>query len=100
MPSSLTRSVIPRANVTQRRFGSVPFSRTRSWRDPGRCAHENVFSGQSMRRIPPSAIRTVGLVAWKSKNSSGSILANGCADDSRRSTRAAPLAASPASFQP
>jgi len=62
--------------VCQRRFGSIPSSRTASRSRPGIDAWEKAFSGHSMWRVCPSTSETCGRVAWKSKKFSGSMSAN------------------------
>ena len=57
-------------------------------------------SGQVISRMPPSVRRTCGRVAWKSKNSSGSIVAKRDASSDVPTNCSAAEAASPASFQP
>src|SRR3712207_5609424 len=53
-----------------------------------------------MTRVRPSSIETFGRVAWKSKNSSGSIFAKRSAPSEAPTNDSAAEAASPASFQP
>ena len=74
-PSVITRST-PSASaavatvsekVRQRRFGSVPSSRTRSRSAPGTRTAIRLFAGQSSRRVWPSSMLIVGRVVWKSK---------------------------------
>ena len=54
------------ANVRQRRFGSIPETRTRSRSAFGARAAKTVFAGQSTSRVCPSVSRIVGRVTWKS----------------------------------
>src|SRR5215207_8782982 len=58
------------------------------------------MSGQSISRWRPSTRRTVGRVAWKSTNSSGSITAKRSAPSPAPRNVSAEEADSPASFQP
>src|ERR671911_1759845 len=58
------------------------------------------MSGQSIARSPSSTSRTVGRVAWKSTNSSGSITAKRSAPSPAPRKVSADDADSPASFQP
>src|SRR5829696_2380539 len=58
------------------------------------------MSGQSIARCWPSTSRTVGRVAWKSTNSSGSITAKRSAPRPAPRNVSADEADSPASFQP
>ena len=57
-------------------------------------------SGQVISRVRPSVKATRGRVAWKSKNSSGSIVAKRVAFSDAPTNCSAAEAASPASFQP
>ncbi len=61
---------------------------------------EKSLAGQSMRRVSPSTIETVGRVDWKSKNSSGSIEASGSASSASAIAPSAVEAEAAASFQP
>src|SRR5215210_3816769 len=80
--------------------GSGPESRIRSRGARGIRASWISNSGQSMRRVRPSRSRTVGRVAWKSTNSSGSIVAKRSASSAVPRKESAAVADSPASFQP
>ena len=55
-----------RRSVRQRRFGSIPDTRTRSRSALGTSAVKIVLAGQSISRAWPSASRIVGRVTWKS----------------------------------
>ena len=66
-PSVSAAVAIVSEKVRQRRFGSVPSSRTRSRSAVGTRAAIRLFSGQSMRRVWPSSRVIVGRVDWKSK---------------------------------
>ena len=87
-------------NVRQRSWGSVPSSSTTSVSVPGTVAVLNSKAGHTISRWWPSSRRTRGRVAEKSKNSSGSMWANGSAPQRSCSQRTALLLASPASFHP
>ena len=73
-PSWRPTSTIEVANVRHRTFGSLPTKITTS-RLPARAA-ENSHDGHSITRLTPSTSFTTGRVTWKSKNSSGSSVAN------------------------
>src|SRR5215217_4956330 len=99
-PSASARSTTVWANVRQRIAGSGPESRIRSRGARGTRASWTSNSGQSMWRVRPSRSRTVGRVAWKSTNSSGSIVAKRSASSAVPRKERAAVADSPASFQP
>ena len=87
-------------NVRQRNAGSGPESRIRSRGARGMRTAWTSNSGQSIVRVIPSSSRTIGRVAWKSTNSSGSIRANDSAPRLPAMNVRADVADSPASFQP
>ena len=94
-------SAIASEKVRQRRFGSVPLSRTRSRSAPGDLRGEQGFSGHSISRVWPSVRWIVGRLAWKSKNSSGSMLRDQLGVERHRpAASSAVVAALAASFQP
>src|SRR3954451_17822683 len=99
-PSASARSTTVWANVRQRIAGSGPESRIRSRGARGTRASWTSNSGQSISRVRPSRSRTVGRVAWKSTNSSGSIVAKRSASSAVPRKERAAVADSPASFQP
>src|SRR3954451_5494036 len=99
-PSASARSTTVSVNVRHRIAGSGPESRIRSRGARGTRASWISNSGQSMSRVRPSRSRTVGRVAWKSTNSSGSIVAKRCASSAVPRKERAAVADSPASFQP
>ena len=66
-PSASAAVAIVSEKVRQRRFGSVPSSRTRSRSAVGIRTATRLFSGHSMRRAWPSVRTIVGRVDWKSK---------------------------------
>jgi hypothetical protein len=100
VPSASARSTTNRQNVRQRMDGSLPDRRMRSRGARGTRAAKISSSGQSISRVRPSTIRTFGRVAWKSKNSSGSMRAKRSAFSADPTNCRAADAASPASFQP
>ena len=75
------------ANVRHFSWGSVPSSTTTSRVVPGSAADDSSFDGQSISLASPSMRRTSGRVAEKSKNSSGSMVANGVASHRSRRKR-------------
>ena len=87
-------------NVRQRNAGSGPDSRIRSRGARGMRTAWISNSGQSIVRVMPSSRRTIGRVAWKSTNSSGSIRAKASAPRLPAMKVRAEVADSPASFQP
>src|SRR3954463_168185 len=99
-PSASARSITVWLNVRQRIAGSGPESRIRSRGARGTRASWTSNSGQSIARVRPSRSRTVGRVAWKSTNSSGSIVAKRSASSAVPRKERAAVADSPASFQP
>src|SRR5215213_8541871 len=99
-PSASARSTTVSVNVRHRIAGSGPESRIRSRGARGTRASWISNSGQSMSRVRPSRSRTVGRVAWKSTNSSGSIVAKRSASSAVPRKERAAVADSPASFQP
>jgi hypothetical protein len=100
VPSTSARSTTSWQNVRQRMDGSLPDRRMRSRGARGTRAAKISSSGQSISRVRPSTIRTFGRVAWKSKNSSGSMRAKRSAFSADPTNCRAADAASPASFQP
>ena len=86
--------------VRQRRFGSVPSSSTRSRSAVGTRTAMRLFSGHSIRRVSPSSRMIVGRVDWKSKYSSGSIVAISSESSELPIAASAVEAAAAASFQP
>src|SRR5215210_4749934 len=99
-PSASARSITVWQNVRQRIAGSGPESRIKSRGARGTRASWISNSGQSMARVRPSRRRTVGRVAWKSTNSSGSMVAKRSASSAVPRKERAAVADSPASFQP
>src|SRR3954454_24285393 len=99
-PSASARSTTVSEKVRHRIAGSGPESRIRSRGARGTRASWISNSGQSMSRVRPSRSRTVGRVAWKSTNSSGSIVANRSASSAVPRKERAAVADSPASYQP
>src|SRR3954449_10992417 len=99
-PSASARSTTVSVNVRHRIAGSGPESRIRSRGARGTRASWISNSGQSIARVRPSRNRTVGRVAWKSTNSSGSMVAKRSASSAVPRNERAALADSPASFQP
>ncbi len=98
---SFSTCVAWRAKVFQRKLGSSPSTTTRSRSSVGSGRAKNFVVGHVRRLVPPSSMLTVGRRTWKSKNSSGSMTANGSATRAcARKYSAAPDAASHASFQP
>ena len=101
--STPSRSAAPTTSslkLRHLRLGSVPLSSRRSRSAVGAGAAISVFSGHSMRRVWPAVSRTVGRVSWKSKNSSGSILATTSESSDTATASSAVVAALAASFQP
>ena len=80
-------SISESANVLQRRCGSTPDRRTRSWFSFGHVAPQIEFVGQTISRSPLLSL-TTGLSSWKLKNISGSMCAKGFAsyESIKRST--------------
>ena len=99
-PSASAAVAIVSEKVRQRRFGSVPSSRTRSRSALGTRTAIKLFSGHSIRRVWPSSIVIVGRVDWKSKYSSGSIRAISSPSSELPIAASAVEAAAAASFQP
>jgi hypothetical protein len=99
-PSASAAVATVSEKVRQRRFGSVPSSRTRSRSAVGTRTAIRLFSGHSMRRVSPSSSRIVGRFAWKSKYSSGSIRAISSESSEEAIAPSAVEAAAAASFQP
>src|SRR5215212_6768892 len=99
-PSASARSMTVWLKVRQRIAGSGPESRIRSRGARGTRASWISNSGQSISRVRPSRRRTVGRVAWKSTNSSGSMVAKRSASSAVPRKESAAVADSPASFQP
>ena len=99
-PSISAASAMPSEKVRQRRLGSVPASSTRSRSAPGGVAASRTLPGHSISRLWPSVSRIVGRLAWKSKNSSGSIWAITSASSDSAAVVSAVVAEPAASFQP
>ncbi len=99
-PSASAAVAIVSEKVRQRRFGSVPSSRTRSRSAAGTRTAIRLFAGQSIRRAWPSLRTIVGRVAWKSKKSSGSTSAISSESKASPTVVSAVEAAAAASFQP
>ena len=89
-----------RQNVRQRIDGSGPWTSTRSRGRAGTRAAKISTAGQVISRVRPSVKPICGRVAWKSKNSSGSMRAKRSAPSDAPTNVSAAEAASPASFQP
>ena len=91
-------SITSEQNVRHRSWGSVPRT-TMTSRPSGVRPARNSLDGQVISRAVPTCA-TVGRVEEKSKNCSGSMLANRRAPQRSDRCRTARLAASPASFHP
>src|SRR3954447_2559533 len=78
----------------------MPRTRTTSGAEPGGRAHSSRVVGQVMYRRPSSSTLVSGRLTWKSWYSSGSSSVIGVASQTWHRWPTAPLAASPASFQP
>src|SRR3954451_5046402 len=100
MPRASARSMTMREKLRQRNAGSGPESSTRSRGARGIRTAWISKSGQSIWRVMPSTRRTIGRVACRSTNSSGSIVANWSAPRLPATKASAEVADSPASFQP
>ena len=84
----------------QRIDGSMPCTSSTVRPLTGAVATHTLVEGHVMVRRPSSPMLTCGRLTWKSWYSSGSSSATSSAPHARRRWSSAPLAASPASFQP
>ena len=78
----------------------MPSSSTRSRSAVGTRTAIRLFSGHSIRRVSPAVSVIVGRVDWKSKYSSGSIVATSSESSESPIAASAVDAAAAASFQP
>src|SRR3954468_18587463 len=95
-----TVSTITLQNVRHFNCGSLPTKKITSTLESGIVADDNVVDGHTISRCISSSSCTCGRVDVKSKNSSGSIVANGSASHRSDKNRVANVAAAPASFHP